>query len=414
MRPNWSFLVILVVVLALARGPTTAAPAVPVDQFTPVLQSVLSTPRWFNGTDGNTHLVYELQLVNAFPVAVTVTTVEVREPQTDRVIAALSGDALAAAMSLMASGSTPATTLPASTIGVIWFDIALEAPPAVPAQIEHRLTVDVAPGLPVPATIISTGAQTDIDRRPPVVVGPPLRGPGWIAVGSCCDGPHRRALQPVNGRLRLAQRFAIDWNGLDADGFVAVGDLDVNESWVFYGAPVIAVADATVVAAVDQFPDQIPNHPEPVDIEEADGNYVVLNLGDGRYAFYAHLKPGSVRVRAGDQVCRGQVLGRLGNSGSSSGPHLHFHVSDGISALDADGMPYVIDRFSFTGRIPPLDVALPIVEAGQPLPIDPTGAGSRHRVLPLGRDVVRFPGASRGGGGSTKLGEVRIPRQTCH
>jgi len=115
----------------------------------------------------------------------------------------------------------------------------------------------------------------------------------------------------VNGKLHLSQRFAVDWNGVDAENRCVVGDPDITTNWIFYGKPVIAVADARVVGAVDRFSDQIPNHPNPVTLEQADGNHVVLAVGHGRYAFYAHLKPGSVRVKRGDRVRRGEVpLGR--------------------------------------------------------------------------------------------------------
>jgi murein DD-endopeptidase MepM/ murein hydrolase activator NlpD len=68
----------------------------------------------------------------------------------------------------------------------------------------------------------------------------------------------------------------------------------------------------------------------------------VLDLGGGTYAFYAHLQPGSLRVKNGDRVTRGRVLGLLGNSGNSTEPHLHFHVSDGMSPLGSEGLPYTI------------------------------------------------------------------------
>ncbi len=153
----------------------------------------------------------------------------------------------------------------------------------------------------------------------------------------------------------------------------------------------IAVAGARVVAAVDRFPDQIPNHDVPVTLREADGNHVILALGHGRFAFYAHLKPGSVRVKRGDRVRRGELLGLLGNSGSSTGPHLHFHVMNGPSPLASDGLPFVFDRFRLSGRIPPLDDSLAAtILAGEPVPVDRAGAGPRRRELPLGRDVVSF------------------------
>ncbi|WUK16822.1 M23 family metallopeptidase [Kitasatospora sp. NBC_00374] len=293
----------------------------------------------------------------------------------------------------MAVAAAPTTTIPGSAVGVIWFDITFRDREGIPDRISHTLTVAVPPGLPVPTSVTDSGAEAAVDTRPPVELGPPLPGPGWIVAGNCRDGAHRRSIQPVNGRLRLGRRFAVDWSGSDARHRPVVGDPDVNRNWVCYGAPVIAVADGTVAAAEDRFPDQIPNHPVPVTPAEADGNFVVLDLGDGRFAGFAHLVPGSVRVRPGDRVRRGQVIGNLGNSGSSSGPHLHFQVMDGPSLVDANGLPFVIDAFRVVGRIPPLDEALTAsIDAGNPVPVGPVGRGPRHGELPLGRDVVDFRG----------------------
>jgi hypothetical protein len=270
-------------------------------------------------------------------------------------------------------------------------DVVLPDGEQLPAAIHHRLTVTVPPGLPVPQTITETGGATRVDRRPPVVLGPPLAGARWVAVGSCCDGPHRRAFQAINGALHLAQRFAIDFNQLDATNRTTSGDPRLNTSTPSYGQPVLAVADATVVTAVDQYPDQIPDAPTGVTLENAEGNRVILDLGEGRYALYAHLKPGSITVREGDRVAQGQVIGELGNSGSSTGPHLHFHVMDGPSGLVADGLPYVFAEFELTGMVPPLTELLELDQAQEPVPIDTAIVGPRHDVLPLGRDMVTFP-----------------------
>jgi hypothetical protein len=375
-----------------ADASSSRAAAQTADRYTPLVQSVMSKPRWFRDADGRVRLVYELKLTNGFPVPVTVTSVSVRDVGRRRTIETLSGDDLVASMTLLASPTEPTTTVPESGVGVVWMDVAVPGRRPVPRSISHALTVTVPPGLPVPSTISDSGGFARVDRRPPVVLGPPLRGPGWVAIGSCCDGPHRRSIQPVNGGLHLGQRFAIDWNGVDAQDRMVIGNPDLNPSWVFFDKPVHAAADARVVAAVDRFPDQIPNNPKPVTIREADGNHVILALGRGRYAFYAHLKPGSLRVKRGDRVREGEVLGRLGNSGSSTGPHLHFHVMNRPSALASDGMPYVFDRFRTVGKIPPLDDALAqTISAGNPVPIDPAGARPHHRQLPLGRDVVNFP-----------------------
>ena len=380
-----------------APEPAAARPPVPTaqsaDRYTPVVMSVFAPPRWFKGADGRFHLVYELTLTNGFPVPITVRSISVLDPKRGVTLERLSGAQLTASMSLLSLPSDPTTTVPASGVGVIWFEVVVRRRRSLPSRIVHRLTVSVPPGHPVPSTITSRGGAARVDLRAPVVIGPPLRGAGWIALGSCCDGPHRRSIQPINGKLDLGQRFAVDWNGIDANRRLVVGNPDLNRSWVFYGKPVLAVASAKVVAAVDRFADQTPNHPRPVTLQQADGNYVILSLGHGRFAFYAHLKPHSIRVHPGQRVRRGQVIGRLGNSGSSSGPHLHFQLMDRPSALASDGLPFVFARFRLDGRIPPLDASLQTtVNAGRPVPVDRAGAGRRVDEFPLGRDVVSFAG----------------------
>ncbi len=370
---------------------TGADPSGGIEQFTPIVMNVMSTPRWFTGTDGKVHLTYELELTNAFPVATTVTQVVTLDADGGGIVQTLAGDRLSVAMSRLVPQTEQATELQPATIGVVWMDVVLDDPTQLPKRIEHDLTVDVPPGLPVPATITSHGAAADVALDPPTVLGPPLTGSGWIAAGSCCDGPHRRTVQPIDNGLWVAQRFAIDFNKVDAAGLLAAGDPSRNESWFTYDQPVLAVADATVTTAVDGLPDQVPDAPTPVGIEEADGNHVILRLADGRYAFYAHLKPGTVAVGAGDAVTKGQVIGRTGNSGSSTGTHLHFQMMDRPSALMADGLPYVFDSFTVSGRGPALADLVKLNPATDPVPIDTAGSGPRTDELPLSSDVVEFP-----------------------
>lgn len=129
------------------------------------------------------------------------------------------------------------------------------------------------------------------------------------------------------------------------------GDPRDVRSYHAYGAEVRSVADATVVRVKHGLPDNIPRTAAgfetavPVTMETVAGNSVVLDLGDGQYAYYAHLKPGSVRVRTGDRVRRGEVVGAIGNSGDAREPHLHFQVTNGADILASEGLPYVIDRF---------------------------------------------------------------------
>lgn len=134
-------------------------------------------------------------------------------------------------------------------------------------------------------------------------------------------GAHRRALAPIDGRLRLGQRFAVDFAArLNRTGRTHRGSSSKNSSYFNYGTPLLAVGDGKVVAAVDRYPSQIPNAQVPVTGDALDGNHVIIKLDDGVYAGYAHMKPGSVRVRPGQRVKAGQVLGRLGNSGQHRAP----------------------------------------------------------------------------------------------
>lgn len=386
--------------LACGSHPPEPAPAqAPVSgEVTPLLDSALSTPRWFTGTDGRTHLVYELLLTNVVPVNVVLDTIEVRDADTDATLIRLTGDELRAATSLAASPDNPTDLLPSSAVAVVWLDIPLRDA-SVPAAITHRITIDPPAGLPPSAIPLAfTGTAVQVDRRRPVSIGPPLTGAGWAALGSCCDGPHRRAPYPIDGRWYLAQRFAIDFNRLDSQNRPGVGDPLSPSSFPTFGQPVYAVADGTVVAAVDGNPDLRVNEAreEPTP-QNAGGNRVIIDIGDGRFAIYAHLHKDSVSVRPGDRVTRGQHIADAGSSGTSGGPHLHFQVSDRPSVVEADGMPYVFGTFELTGQTPALADVLPYYDTLDPIPISTGNTGPRHDELPLGGDVVTFPAIAGGG-----------------
>ena len=77
-----------------------------------------------------------------------------------------------------------------------------------------------------------------------------------------------------------------------------------------------------------------------ITLDNVVGNYVVLDLGPRHFALYAHVQPGSLKVKVGAQVKTGQVLALLGNSGNCDAPHLHFHLMDANSTLGGEGTPY--------------------------------------------------------------------------
>jgi murein DD-endopeptidase MepM/ murein hydrolase activator NlpD len=129
------------------------------------------------------------------------------------------------------------------------------------------------------------------------------------------------------------------------------------EDFPAYGERVISVADGEVVKVVEGMPDVQPGVLDPNNtLEEAGGNHVIVDIGDGRYAFYAHLQPDSIEVEEGDRVTRGQQLALLGNSGNTTAPHLHFHVMDAPLELGADNnLPYVFDTFDYQGFLDAAD-----------------------------------------------------------
>ena len=92
-----------------------------------------------------------------------------------------------------------------------------------------------------------------------------------------------------------------------------------------------AVGDAVVTDVKDGIPENDPTSDKkavPIDLSTVAGNYIILRLRPHVYAFYAHLKPGSIRVHTGQQVTAGQTIALLGNSGQADAPHLHFHLMD--------------------------------------------------------------------------------------
>lgn len=240
---------------------------------------------------------------------------------------------------------------------------------------------------PVEATV--DGARTAVNTTPLPVLSPPLRGGPWIAIHepSWTRG-HRRMVYAVAGRAHIPGRYAIDWVKLDAKGRITAGDEDRPADHYGYGEEVLAVADGVVVAARDDMTESasVAAHPRHA-LADATGNYLALDIGGGRYVFYEHLKPGSLRVKVGQRVRRGEAVGALGFTGDSSGPHLHFHLADANSPLDADGMPYVLADFTALGAYPSLDALGK--QPWQPLAA-PEQAWRRHE-RPAPNTVVQFP-----------------------
>jgi hypothetical protein len=284
----------------------------------------------------------------------------------------------------------------------VFMDVNLGAADKLPAVVAARITAtrqiagaDGKPApmpadAPVPSTYTFTGGSIAIGK-PAVLVEAPLRGPGWVAANGCCDTitSHRGAVMAINGRLRVPERFAIDWMQLDKSDLIFTGDGSKLSDYAYYGAPIYSAADGVVVNTYDGAQEQVPNAPaKGIDTENIGGNMVVVDIGGGAFALYAHMQKGSLRVKLGDRVKSGDVLGLLGNTGNSTAPHLHFHIMDGPSPLDANGLPFAFKRFSSQGVLAP--GAEDALEKGHAAKIDPRWVGEHREQLPLNDEVVSF------------------------
>ena len=178
----------------------------------------------------------------------------------------------------------------------------------------------------------------------------PLRGVSYVGWGASFHTGHRWA---------IPEEFALDIARLGGDGLSHKGDGARFADYYAYGTDVLAACDGTVVEAVNDLPEDPTAMQRPDESQEAyfarlqneqagrlakgmtaiTGNYVMIDHGKSEYSFYAHLQPGSVRVHKGDRAKAGDVIGKLGSSGNSSEPHLHFHVCDSNNPLMSAGIP---------------------------------------------------------------------------
>jgi Peptidase family M23 len=369
-----------------ALGQEAAAPDVPT--LTPLLMDVLDAPYAVEGSDGQAHLVYELQIRNPTPLTIGLSRVAAIDPSSGREVLALDRADIESRFALGGSRSAMTGDLGPAQFGVLFLHVPFPNPGDVPARLAHRVEGTLE-GTAQPVAV--DGAGTPVVETAPPVLGAPLRGDNHIAADGCCDSiRHVRALLALNGRFRLAQRFAIDWERIDGEGRIFVGDPKAVESYHIYSQPVLAVADGTVASALDGLPDQVPGAlPADLPLGAADGNSVILDIGGGAFVLYAHMKPGSVRVKTGDVVRAGDVIGEVGNSGNSQAPHLHLHVMDAADGLLANGLPYVFERFRVSGRAAGGTEDFDRAEAtGTPMAVEAADGAVHERQLPMDLTII--------------------------
>ncbi|MGH3766342.1 MAG: M23 family metallopeptidase [Pseudonocardiaceae bacterium] len=387
------------------------------DVYTPVLVQVNNPPAFpVSGTDGKFHLAYNLVLQNASRVPATIRKLEVVDAtKTSKVLATFSDKQLVDPACnfgdcnrLRALPATPVTdtVIPPQEARVLFVDYSFGSPGDTPKYVMHHLYFDgaVSPVTTTPAPADYTVTPYNISARGPITIGPPLKGKNWVALNGCCapGWPHRSSPLPLNGNLVGGQLFAIDWKQTNNQGAFYTGDKTKNESYADYGSEIIAVADGTVASILDGqaanapgvLPAEDPVLGPKLTVQNVDGNHIVLDIGNGAYAFYAHLIKGSLLVKVGDKVTKGQVIAKLGNTGNANASHLHFQVMNGPSAVASPGIPYVIDSFDYQGQISPQR----IYDADNYLtgnffgPDRRSTPETRANQLPMAWAIINFPG----------------------
>ena len=385
----------LALALALGASGTTIGPRAESLQRAALEQSVdlmVVVPPAVLNVAGARYLGYELHVTNMRREPVALERVAVFGDTAPSPIADLAGDELT---QRLGRPGFPRTAPDPQLIGpgqrsvvYFWFGV----PPTLPRTVTHGVTVSFGDS-PARRRLEVRSRAVDVSEDRPVPIAPPLAAGPWVAIyDPLLMGGHRTTFITVDGAARIPARFAIDWIRAPATAGGTAGTPNSEPDRNGFGAHVLAVADAGVAAARDGLPDLPPGVSRPAQsppLDEESGNYVILEIAARRYVVYEHLRQGSVRVRVGQRIRRGEPIAELGSSGSTSiGPHLHFHVADARDTLAAEGMPFALTRFTLLGAYPGLDQLGP-GGAWQPVAADVTA--DRRGEHPPSLAVVRFP-----------------------
>lgn len=361
------------------------------EDFSPIVGEVLAEPAPYPATDGQVHLAYEVLLSNVLSQDVELDSIAVEAD--GETLLELGGDELAEWLRIY-GGQSGGTTLGPGQRALVWLDVTVPTMDDVPTSLSHVLAISPTQEIPpvVSTSMTLSLAPTSVSTVEAVVISPPVKGDRWLDGNSCCGvTPHRAAINPINGALHAPERYAIDYVRLDEENRIFDGPVDDISSYGYVGEKILAVADGPIVAIVSDLPDQKPGaNPTGLSVGEYGGNHVVQEIGDGRFAFYAHLQPDNpLGLAVGQQMSRGDAVGLLGNSGNTDAPHLHFHVMDSPLPLASNGVPFVFEKFTVDGFVSFEDV-ISCTEEGGSCAVDTGDAGERTDEGPLTGTLMTY------------------------
>jgi hypothetical protein len=299
-------------------------------------------------------LAYELHITNFDTVPLTLERLDVFEDSGRQPLRTISGDALAENIWHVGEhmGGKGSPTVAPGSRAVVFLWIELPALMRTPAHLRHRIVF---------ATTATAGKQSklatledfpvQVIRQSVPAISPPFDGGIWFAGdGPANASPHRRTIIAIGGHTYSPERFAIDWSKVGPNGDSHHDGTERNENWWGYGEPIHAVADGEVTQVVDGIEENKPRLlPKEVTLDNIAGNYVIMRISPARYVTYAHLQKGSITVHPHQRIARGTVIGRIGNTGQATAPHLHFELTDRDSVLESEGVPFTFGAFHYLG-----------------------------------------------------------------
>lgn len=365
MRPGSLRLGLAILVLAtLGLASAAVAIANPVEEeesasgvgATPVVANLVPQKQIVavRGSDGRWHAMYELLLTNTVTKPATLGSATIVDPASGRELLTIGAKQMVAEdLKMLDRNPVKSATIPAESSRALLVSVSFGSRQSIPERLTARLRLTALnPFTSKNEKFDYRAGSVAISRKQPPVLAPPLRGGSWLASDGCCTASgHVSALYGLGGSLQAAERYAIDWIEIGPDGRIFQGDPAVLNNWYGYGTPIYSTSAGVVTEAKDGLPDQTPLvKPGTLGLGDLPGNLVVVRMKSGLSAVYAHLVPGSLKVEVGDRVSIGQELGKLGNSGGSLAPHLHFHVVNGPSASTSDGYPYVLGSFQLAAQ----------------------------------------------------------------
>jgi len=150
-----------------------------------------------------------------------------------------------------------------------------------------------------------------------------------------------------------SQRYAVDLVVVNEKGDAAHGDDNIKENWLGYGSTIVAPGTGIVVATENGQPNEMDfDQSKLLDPKVFVGNYVVIDHGNGEFSAMGHLKQGSILVKPGDHVRKGQVIAQMGRSGMGSGLiHVHYQLQDGPDLFDSEALPFRFDAVRPIGAL---------------------------------------------------------------